>query len=422
MNMKRVWSIIGALALAFVVGFAVAEWGVSEDSDTSNATAVDSAQQQAAAGFALLVAAQKAWFSPMEEYAGEALSDEKFEALLATLQERLRAEETLADFEREARVYLHSFIRRVAIPELTPEQSENAYAYFEELSGRHPDHQAMIKRQRERLQNIHAQANQYAPPFSSAMRWFPAISTLDTNGETFTGDVVDELIDILDAVLTMPETLADFEKEADSLFWYFGNRLGAGRLTETQTARISAYLNEVEARHPDFSELISRNRYQFENLLPGQTAPNIVGNDLDGVEFKLNEYRGDIVVLYFSGWWCGPCRGEYPYQRFMLELFEDEPVTILSVNSDEEIETIKEAKETEGLHYRVWWDGHGEEPTRGPIATAWNVSAWPTIYILDDQGVIRYGLKSRAQVITAVNELLWEKQLREREEAAESEA
>ena len=120
----------------------------------------------------------------------------------------------------------------------------------------------------------------------------------------------------------------------------------------------------------------------------------------------MNEYRGDIVVLYFSGQWCGPCRGEYPYQRFMLELFKDEPVTILGVNSDDEIETIREAKKDEGLHYRVWWDGHGEERTEGPIATAWNVTGWPTIYILDKQGVIRYTGTRKAKVITAVNKLL----------------
>ena len=26
----------------------------------------------------------------------------------------------------------------------------------------------------------------------------------------------------------------------------------------------------------------------------------------------------------------------------------------------------------------------------GPIATAWNVHGWPTIYVLDDKGVMRY--------------------------------
>ena len=86
--------------------------------------------------------------------------------------------------------------------------------------------------------------------------------------------------------------------------------------------------------------------------------------------------------------------------------FKAKPVTILGVNSDDDIRIIREAKGREELDYRVWWDGHGEEPTKGPIATAWHVSGWPTIYILDDRGVLRFVQKRRAEVISAVNKLL----------------
>jgi AhpC/TSA family len=35
----------------------------------------------------------------------------------------------------------------------------------------------------------------------------------------------------------------------------------------------------------------------------GQVAPEIEGEDLDGVRFKLSDYRGRIVVLDFWGNW-----------------------------------------------------------------------------------------------------------------------
>jgi len=35
----------------------------------------------------------------------------------------------------------------------------------------------------------------------------------------------------------------------------------------------------------------------------GQQAPEIIGEDVDGKEFKLSDYRGKVVVLDFWGFW-----------------------------------------------------------------------------------------------------------------------
>lgn len=35
----------------------------------------------------------------------------------------------------------------------------------------------------------------------------------------------------------------------------------------------------------------------------GAVAPDIAGKDLDGVAFKLSDYRGKVVVLDFWGFW-----------------------------------------------------------------------------------------------------------------------
>ncbi|MBL8852351.1 MAG: redoxin domain-containing protein [Planctomycetaceae bacterium] len=39
------------------------------------------------------------------------------------------------------------------------------------------------------------------------------------------------------------------------------------------------------------------------NLEIGKVAPEIIGSDFDGVEFKLSDYRGKVVVLDFWGDW-----------------------------------------------------------------------------------------------------------------------
>jgi hypothetical protein len=52
-----------------------------------------------------------------------------------------------------------------------------------------------------------------------------------------------------------------------------------------------------------FSEMIAGDRFQLEHLRIGMVAPDIVAKDLDGVEFKLSDYRGKVVVLDFWGNW-----------------------------------------------------------------------------------------------------------------------
>jgi hypothetical protein len=43
--------------------------------------------------------------------------------------------------------------------------------------------------------------------------------------------------------------------------------------------------------------------FELRHLRVGKVAPDIKGEDLDGVPFKLSDYRGKVVVLDFWGDW-----------------------------------------------------------------------------------------------------------------------
>ena len=63
------------------------------------------------------------------------------------------------------------------------------------------------------------------------------------------------------------------------------------------------------------------------------------------------------------------------------------PFALLGINSDEDREELKTVLKEQNLNWRNWWDGGGRE---GPIATRWQVPHWPSIYVLDENGVIRH--------------------------------
>jgi hypothetical protein len=50
-------------------------------------------------------------------------------------------------------------------------------------------------------------------------------------------------------------------------------------------------------------ELAERELFALRHLQPGKPAPEIEGEDIDGVKFKLSDYRGKVVLLDFWGHW-----------------------------------------------------------------------------------------------------------------------
>jgi len=94
----------------------------------------------------------------------------------------------------------------------------------------------------------------------------------------------------------------------------------------------------------------------------------------------------------------------YPHERSLVKKMENKPFALLGINSDPK-EHLKETLKKENMTWRSWWDG-GD--TNGPIARAWNVSSWPTIYVLDHKGVIRFKGVRGEEMDKAVEKLLAE--------------
>jgi hypothetical protein len=76
----------------------------------------------------------------------------------------------------------------------------------------------------------------------------------------------------------------------------------------------------------------------------------------------------------------------YPYERSLVKKYQDKPFALIGVNSDDK-EDLEGILADRTIKWPCFWDGGS---TGGPIAKQWNVHGWPTIYIVDEKGVIRY--------------------------------
>lgn len=223
----------------------------------------------------------------------------------------------------------------------------------------------------------------------------------------FTDRQVTQLITTLDALLGTSSGPGQWTDSARTTLPEFSRRLQTARLSAGQESRVLDHLSEIERAHPE-DAAVQAAQSMVRMLTIGKAAPEISGKDLDDAPFRLSDYRGKVVVLMFWGDWCGICRTQYPYERLLLELYKNWPFAIVGVNSDASREIARQSALTNKLAYRSWWDGGAQEPTKGPIASAWNVDGWPTVYVLDGRGIIRYVDIGHEDLLKGVQQLLSE--------------
>jgi hypothetical protein len=75
-----------------------------------------------------------------------------------------------------------------------------------------------------------------------------------------------------------------------------------------------------------------------------------------------------------------------PHNKAMAAKYKNQPFAVLGINSDGGRSAATKILAKHGIKYRNAIDGS----TEGPIATLYKVTGWPTVYVLDKKGVIRY--------------------------------
>jgi len=164
------------------------------------------------------------------------------------------------------------------------------------------------------------------------------------------------------------------------------SKAGAAWSVEPKVSLVLASVVEQIFRPFPLGSAAQQCLFELEHLSVGAQAQPTIGTDADGKVMKLDDYRGKIVMLVFFGDWCQPCRSMYPHEWSLVQQFKSQPFTIVGVNSDP-ADLLKKIIEEKTVQWPCFWDGGSNG---GPIASQWQVQAWPTVYILDDKGVIRF--------------------------------
>jgi len=100
--------------------------------------------------------------------------------------------------------------------------------------------------------------------------------------------------------------------------------------------------------------------------------------------------RGKVVVVHFWTNGCFNCVNNYPHYRAWQERYAGKDVVILGIHTPEtsgehDVERIKAQASKNGLKFPIAVDNDAEN------WQAWGNRYWPTVYVVDRRGVVRYG-------------------------------
>lgn len=119
----------------------------------------------------------------------------------------------------------------------------------------------------------------------------------------------EQILGKIKATTKSPDVKAAFEfKEIAPLL----QQQGDGQLNDAETQKLVERLKKLAADFPDakvprygspYKKWVEQKLYVIEHLKVGEVVPEIEAPDLDGVKFKLSDYRGKVVMLDFWGYW-----------------------------------------------------------------------------------------------------------------------
>lgn len=119
-------------------------------------------------------------------------------------------------------------------------------------------------------------------------------------------------------------------------------------------------------------------------------APELATGDwINSEPLKLKDLRGRVVLIDFWTFGCYNCRNTVPYIKGWHDRYRDKGLTVVGVHSPEfdeerEVENLRRAVASLGIGYPVVTDNDYQ------TWKAYNVEAWPTIFLLDKQGRVRW--------------------------------
>lgn len=176
----------------------------------------------------------------------------------------------------------------------------------------------------------------------------------------------------------------------------------SGDLQRTRITKIrKAIINSADmvVGKTTVAKLAEDELFTIQNLSIGREAPDITGKDIAGRDFKLSDYRGQVVVLAYWNTWMPDADAALALMRTLNTRLKGEKAAIIGINQDN-AETLRAMTADESIPWRNFHDSNQR------IAKEYHLNFAPKLFVIDKEGVIQYIGAPGAFIELAVKALL----------------
>jgi thiol-disulfide isomerase/thioredoxin len=121
---------------------------------------------------------------------------------------------------------------------------------------------------------------------------------------------------------------------------------------------------------------------------PVARPPDFSLRDAQGRETRLSDQVGAVTLVNFWATWCPPCVEEIPSMNTLAGRYDPADFRIVSINFQEGAEQVANFLRRVEVDFPVLLDRDGA------VSAQWRVFAFPSSFLLDREGRVRYSVNS----------------------------
>lgn len=163
-------------------------------------------------------------------------------------------------------------------------------------------------------------------------------------------------------------------------------------LADVQAERLKKIIAELDDRQESIYSKLLGEAFDFTQVKPSPgMAPEFASIDawINSEPVTIESLRGKVVVVHFFAFGCINCIHNYPWYKEWHDAYQGKEVAIIGIHTPEtQTETdndlLRASLEKNGLKFPVAVD------KEKAMWKAWYNNMWPSVYIIDKQGRLRY--------------------------------